>query len=482
MSHSKHHSTCGLVNGRVIRARARAGIGIVAALVASSLAACSDAASSGAERPPAGEAMPNGPSTQPPGAGEPGAPAAAPPGDVSSPESPATPGSEGNPTPVAVATPEPAPAGNGQSPEAAGEASTPSETPADGMPPTDGTPPTNEPPPADTPSTPVDVAVGPDPSTTTRALCTGTDPIQCHFGGQPGNYDVTVVLGGPAAANTTVLAETRRTMLAPVATAAGTTRRFTFGVNVRQPEGEPIQAVPAGTPGLDLYFVGGAGAPPALESIGFRAATEPVVVYVAGDSTVADQTGIDYGGWAQQLPQHFDYPIVVANYADSGESSGSFLNARPLFAAIESRLTPKDWVLIQFGHNDKQVEAADFHDNITQLVTRVKAKGASPVLVTPVARAQFNAGQVSVQHINGLNANLPVIIRQVAAEQSVPLLDLTVSTSDWLREVGPNGWQPFHALGTDVTHTNDAGARVEAEFVRELIVEASIQPLVSRLR
>ena len=38
----------------------------------------------------------------------------------------------------------------------------------------------------------------------------------------------------------------------------------TFTVNVRQPEGEPIQNVSAGTPGLDLYFHGNAGALPQL--------------------------------------------------------------------------------------------------------------------------------------------------------------------------------------------------------------------------
>jgi lysophospholipase L1-like esterase len=327
-----------------------------------------------------------------------------------------------------------------------------------------------------------EVFVGPDPDVATRARCTGSDPISCHFGGPPGNYDVTVVLGGGAAANTAVRAETRRTLLGAVATAAGETRRFTFSVNVRQPEGEPIQAVPAGTPGLDLYFVGAAGALPAVESIGFRTAEAPTVIYIAGDSTVADQTGVDYGGWGQQLPQHFAYPVVVANYSDSGESSGSFLNARPLFAAIESQLTAKDWVLIQFGHNDKEVAAADFHDNITRLVTRVKAKGASAVLVTPVSRAQFRGDQVAPQHINGLGANLPEIVRQVAVEQSVPLLDMTERTTEWLQEIGPNGWQAFHALGTDVTHTNDAGALVEAGYVRDLLVEAGVTPLVNLFR
>jgi len=80
------------------------------------------------------------------------------------------------------------------------------------------------------------------------------------------------------------------------------------------------------------------------------------------------------------------------------------------------------------------------------------------------------------------NADLPAIVAQVSQEQNVPFLDLTARTSDWLGELGPNGWQPFHALGSDVTHTNDAGATIEAGFVRDLIVQADLTLLTSRLR
>ncbi|HEY2733981.1 MAG TPA: GDSL-type esterase/lipase family protein, partial [Polyangiales bacterium] len=163
-------------------------------------------------------------------------------------------------------------------------------------------------------------------------------------------------------------------------------------------------------------------------------------------------------------------------------SSGSFLGSKSLFGAIESRLAASDWVLLQFGHNDKTNTADDFHDNLTAMVTRVKAKGALPVLVTPVARAQFNGDQVAPQHVNSTGANLPEIVKQVASEQNVPLLDMTARTVQWLTELGPKGWQAFHALGTDVTHTNPAGAAVEAGFVRDLIVQAKLQPLVDRLR
>jgi lysophospholipase L1-like esterase len=324
--------------------------------------------------------------------------------------------------------------------------------------------------------------VGPSPDPAARAVCTGTDPIECHFGGAPGNYDVTVVLGGAASGNTLVQAERLRTMLAPVVTSAAQTLRYTFTVNVRQPEGEPIQAVPPGTPGLDMYFLGNGGGAPQLEGIGFTPAAAPFMIYIAGDSTVCDQPTLDYGGWGQQLPQFFNYPVSVANYADSGESSGSFLGSSPLFGAITSRLEPNDWVLIQFGHNDKDVTADTFHANMTALVTGVKAKNALPVLVTPVARALFNGTTVAPQHINNTGADLPAIVRQVGAEQNVPVLDMTARTVQWLTQLGPNGWQQYHALGTDATHTNPAGALVEAGFVRDLIRQANLAPLVARMR
>jgi lysophospholipase L1-like esterase len=291
-----------------------------------------------------------------------------------------------------------------------------------------------------------------------------------------------VVLGGAAAGTTIVQAERFRTMLGAVATAAGQTARFTFTVNVRQPEGEPVEAVPPGTPGLDVYFLGNAGLPPQLQSIGYAPATAPFMIYVGGDSTVCDQATLDYGGWAQQLPQFFNYPVSIANYADSGESSASFLANAALFGAIESRLHAGDWVLLQFGHNDKTNTAQNFHDNMTAMVTRVKAKGAFPVVVSPVARAQFNGTVVAPQHINSTGANLPMIVQQVATEQNIPMLDMTARTIQWLMLLGPNGWQQYHALGTDVTHTNPAGAFVESGFVRDLMVQGKLTALTSHLR
>jgi lysophospholipase L1-like esterase len=328
--------------------------------------------------------------------------------------------------------------------------------------------------------------LGPEPTAAARALCT-TDAtskeVSCHFGGSPGNYDVTFVLGGAASGKTEVQTETLREVLAEVDTSAGQTSRYSFTINVREPEGQPIQDVSAGTPGFDMYFL---GSEPLLDAIGYATASNPKVLYIAGDSTVCDQTDPDYAGWGQLLPPYFNLGLSVANYADSGESSASFLGSSKLWGAIKGAMKAGDYVLIQFGHNDKTISAADFKTNITAYVTQTKAKNAFPILVTPIARATFSGNTVTAQHQHtdsaGNLVDLPAIIRQVGVDQNVPVIDLTAVTTDWLTQVGPKGWQAYHALGTDATHTNRAGAAVNAGFVRDAIVSLNITPLKDFLR
>jgi lysophospholipase L1-like esterase len=304
------------------------------------------------------------------------------------------------------------------------------------------------------------------PSATALAVCTGTNPIACHFGVNPGNYEVTVVLGGGTTAGSTyVEAETSRRMRGTIATGAGQTQRFTFVVNVRQPEGQPIQAVSAGTPGLDVYF---AGTAPQLQGIGYCVATNPVVVYIAGDSTVCDQTDTNYAGWGQFLPQHLNTPVSVANYADSGESSSSFVGSGSLWGAIKSRLKANDWVMIQLGHNDKTTPSATLRQNFTTMVNDTKAKGAFPVLITPISRIGYTLAEQHVWVVGTETVNIPQIIRDLGTQLGVPVIDLTVTTYNWEVSLG-SGWTNYFALGSDHTHTNQQGADVISGFVRDAL-------------
>ncbi|HSC88993.1 MAG TPA: GDSL-type esterase/lipase family protein [Polyangiaceae bacterium] len=314
-------------------------------------------------------------------------------------------------------------------------------------------------------------------ATNERAACSDANgQIACHFGGEPGDYRVIVELGGDAAGDMYVDTEMYRRMLARTTTDAGESLRFSFVSNVRVYEGQPLdpdqRGSSKGTPGLDVYV---RGTHPELVSICRERVTPAPKVWLAGDSTVCDQAGTDYSGWGQHLPQFFQAPLSIANYADSGESSGSFLASAKLWKTITSAWKSGDWVLIQLGHNDKDVTAANFEGNLKQMVTQARAAGVHPVLVTPISRA---GSALASQHVSSTGANLPQIIRNLGTEEGVPVLDLTVSTWQWLQTVD---WKSYFALGTDRTHPNPRGAEVIAGLVVDAIAEQQLE-LADHLR
>jgi lysophospholipase L1-like esterase len=353
----------------------------------------------------------------------------------------------------------------------------------------------------------------PTPTTANRAVCMsvaqttsangdlvcpggGAGPacIACLFGGstytttnvatsqgtsEAGNYAVTVQLGGSAAGQTEIHAEANRVLLGLTSTGAGQSTTYAFAVNVRAKEGQPTENVAAGYPGLDLFFSGPTAAGLQIPDIGYAlvgTATKPVMIYVAGDSTVCDQTDTDYAGWAQMIPQYFAPPADVANYADSGESSASFLASGAEWGTVKNLMASGDWVFIQFGHNDKMTTSTDFQANITQMVKDAKAKGATPVLFSPPARATFSGGTISDQSsLHGAD------MQAVATAQNVAFVDLTTITTTWYNGLGSNGWQQYHALGTDMTHTNAAGALKIAGFVQAALKSQNI-PVAQYLR
>src|SRR6185312_17374864 len=157
--------------------------------------------------------------------------------------------------------------------------------------------------------------------------------IECLFGGptainafaptaqatsEAGNYLVTVTLGGAAAGDTFVSAESDRGLLSTVTTAAGNSVEYAFAVDVRARESEPTESnVNAGYPGLDLYF---SGTNPEVSAIGYAVATtatRPTNIFIASDSTVCDQPSSAYAGWGQMLPEFFGPAVEISNYADS---------------------------------------------------------------------------------------------------------------------------------------------------------------------
>ena len=257
-----------------------------------------------------------------------------------------------------------------------------------------------------------------------------------------GNYKVTVTFGGDAASDTTVKAELRRLMLERVVVGAGGSATRTFIVNVRTPAypggavklkpREIAQEARAWDSRLSLEFDG----TPAVRALKIEPADVPTI-YVLGDSTVADQPGEPYASWGQMLPRFFKPSVAVANHAGSGESTFSAIIANR-FEKIAARIRPGDYFLVQFGHNDQKSKDPDaeqkFKANLVAWVQRVKAAGATPVIVTPMFRNRFDGDQAV-----DTAGPFPRLAREAAQESGALLIDLHARSKVLYEAMGPRG-------------------------------------------
>ncbi len=204
-------------------------------------------------------------------------------------------------------------------------------------------------------------------------------------------------------------------------------------------------------------------------------AAPPRQVFIAGDST-ASQYGPERApreGWGQQLQTFLDpNAYVVRNHAQSGRSSRSFI-AEGWFDGMAKEMRQGDVLLIQFGHNDEKIEDPTrynepqraFPEWLTRYVALARDKGATPILVTPVARRKFDRGQLLDTH--GLYAQS---VRELARRANVGLTDLTALSMEWLRATGDDASKAYYMHVSaqdqqDDTHFQQRGAVMVACLV-----------------
>jgi lysophospholipase L1-like esterase len=208
-------------------------------------------------------------------------------------------------------------------------------------------------------------------------------------------------------------------------------------------------------------------------TLGMRSAT-PVTIWLAGDSTMArkEENKRPETGWGEALQPCFDSTQTrVANRAMNGRSTRSFV-AEGRWKAIVDSLNAGDYVLIEFGHNDEKVNMpvgsspADFGANLARFVDDVRARRATPVLLTPVARRRWQDGKLVDTH-----GEYPGVVRAVATEKKVALVDMTELSARVLERYGPDsstalflhlkaGDHPNYPAGVeDNTHFSPVGAR-----------------------
>lgn len=220
-----------------------------------------------------------------------------------------------------------------------------------------------------------------------------------------------------------------------------------------------------------------------------RGPGEKPTVFLAGDSTV--QTYDPYwrpqAGWGQMLPRFFTDKATFVNRAIGGRSSKSFLVQGRLDEVLR-QLRPNDYFFVQFGHNDATISVperyaspADYKMYLKTYVEGARQRGATPVLVTPMGRRDFDpeTGKFRVSFAEYVQA-----MKEVATELDVLLVDLSTLSIAYYDEMGPEGtkavfmhvpagiYEAWPNGNEDNTHFQEYGAiqlaRMIANAVKDL--------------
>ena len=153
--------------------------------------------------------------------------------------------------------------------------------------------------------------------------------------------------------------------------------------------------------------------------------------------------------------------IEVENGAESGETIADS-NGRGRFKKVLAEIKPGDFFIEQYAHNDMKSKAPNaaekYKADLTEWVKQIKAKGATPIVVTPMNRHTFQDGKV----YNSFNV-YPDMVRQVAKEQNVALIDLTKMSATMYDAMGEQGSEQIFEHQTpegrhDGTHQSPYGA------------------------
>ncbi|MDB6069748.1 MAG: hypothetical protein JWL81_919 [Verrucomicrobiales bacterium] len=318
-----------------------------------------------------------------------------------------------------------------------------------------------------------------------------------------GNYDVKATFGGVATPTATTLKiENRRVILPLVRTSANQVATAEFTANIRTPEiaGQApvkINGRESGPPMVGRWDAKLTfeilGETPGLRTLEITPNPVSLTIYLAGDSTVTEQPNEPYAGWGQMLSAFFGPGTAVANHAESGLALSSFRSQRRL-EKILSDLRPDDYVFIQFGHNDQKEKTpgsgpfTTYKTRLGDYIRDIREKNGRPVLVTPMERRRFKAGNTFTTLHDFAQA-----VRQVGAEEKVPVIDLHAMSLRLYQALGeeasrkafvhyPAGTFPGQTkMLEDDTHHNAYGGMELAKCVVEGI-RGALPELAARLR
>ncbi|MBS1209022.1 MAG: hypothetical protein H6R19_1420 [Proteobacteria bacterium] len=203
-------------------------------------------------------------------------------------------------------------------------------------------------------------------------------------------------------------------------------------------------------------------------------------------------------GWGEAVPQFFNSNVTVKNWALGGRSSRSFYYETTRWPAILPQINSGDYVIIQFAHNDQKygsdyagygtyafcsdgsgngetctgaTDAVDstvdksehsYYQFLKRYVTEVRAKGAYPILMSPIVRKYFSGSTITSTGQHNLTAVLGTetavrgdyvaAMKAVATAYSVPFVDITAETKAIVESYGDAAATANLYIAADSTH------------------------------
>jgi lysophospholipase L1-like esterase len=151
-----------------------------------------------------------------------------------------------------------------------------------------------------------------------------------------------------------------------------------------------------------------------------------------------------------------------------------------MWPTVKPLIKAGDVVLIQFAHNDKNTPQAAYETNLKTYITETRAKGAIPVLATPIPRNNWSGGAMSATFVNSVGVDLLASVKSVAAANNVPVIDINAKVVAAFSAKGQSTVAGYYADPT--THLSTVGANIVAQLIRDEIKRLNIYPLVCYLR
>lgn len=220
-----------------------------------------------------------------------------------------------------------------------------------------------------------------------------------------------------------------------------------------------------------------------------------IKLWLIGDSTMSikETKAFPETGWGMPFVYFWDSTVAVDNRARNGRSTQSFMD-EGLWKPVMEQMQEGDYVFIQFGHNDEvstkktYTTETQFRNNLIKYISDTRSKKGVPILITPVARRQFDStGKIKETH-----AVYSTIVRDVAAKENTILIDLDRESQAMYQSFGvqhskllfvqlQKGEHPNYPDGKeDNTHFSEIGARLVAQLVLKDI-RALVPELAARI-